>query len=659
VSESLKELGDGLGVLLSQWKEAPAQSFSEVFRAASRPPRPPEIDGYMHFGDVDASSFPAETLHKFAKIRNSEVYSLLREYRAILAAYDFGKTSNDLTQFFRNLQERGFPKLSDSIDDHPIYSYRHSVDLGNEISIKKISPKYLEHMTANSVVTACFIPTFSLYLKHYAQGNERNRDAPKEYTRDYAGWKTFVTAFEAPATRFFFKPITAHIPFEAFKRHAYIVGGSGSGKSELLKLICHHIMTAKSLKDANMVLIDPHGDMADEIIRFRDCQDETAQGIRVFDPHWLPGLMPAINPFFIEYADKNEDAIEVLASNLADAFDEIIAESSLSQQMRTLLIPCISVLIRRDKSNLSDLQRFMVSAGNADLIEEGRNSPNIGQANFFKTMFSDKAYETTKRSIYTRLQSLLNSTNFRRMTSGNGSFELDYFLNEEFDSGQKIIIKLPKGTLGADVSSALGRLIIAKIKALGFRRQHIPKHLRRPTYVVIDECQNFIGESIETALTELRKFGIHMILANQIVGQDMSPQLRKIIFANTAVKITGYNDETSRSVMAKEMGADPDMLRTLTTGKFACKISDPHRSTDAFVFTAPNYLVKNRWSCSAEAWQARTKRAKDYNLHNSRIADLDDVGEERSSFIETDRKPDYVEPTGEGSSSPKAPKFKI
>jgi len=661
VSESLKELGACLGVLLSDWKKPSLEGkgFSYLINAANNPPLPPETDGYLHIGSIEAASLPAEALHTFAKIRNGEAYALLEEYRDILASYDFGKTSNDLTRFFIRLKENGFPKLSESIHDHEKYRYRHSVDLGETINISSVSPEYLDRIKEDSIATACFIPTLTLYLKHYAQGNEGNYDAPKEYTRDYAGWKAFVTAFSSPATRFFFKPITTYIPFEAFKRHAYIVGGSGSGKSELLKLIAHHIMTAKSLKDANLVVIDPHGDMADEIARFRDCQNENAKGISIFDPFWLSGRMPAIDPFYIHFEHRTEEAIEVLASNLADAFDEIIADASLSQQMRTLLIPCISVLIRREHSELTDLQRFMMSAENVDLVELGKNSPNIGQANFFKGMFSDKAYESTKRSIYTRLQSLLNSTSFRRMTSGKGIFDFDLLLNG-MDEGQKIIVKLPKGALGADVSSAMGRLILAKIKALGFRRQHISKHKRHPTYIIIDECQNFIGESIETALTELRKFGIHLILANQIVGQDMSPQLRKIIFANTAVKISGYNDESSRAVMAKEMGADVEMLRNLTTGKFVCKVADPQQKTEPFIFTAPSHLVKNRWSCAPEEWKARTARNDHFNIFYSKVERLDEAGEQKFTRFDASEKPDYVEPTGEGNNNPpKAPKFKI
>ena len=112
-------------------------------------------------------------------------------------------------------------------------------------------------------------------------------------------------------------------------------------------------------------------------------------------------------------------------------------------------------------------------------------------------------------------------------------------IEAELNAGKILVFSLSKANLGNEVSQVFGRLLIAQIKNLGFRRQHLPKAERRPTFVFVDECQNYVGERIETALTELRKYGIHMILANQVIGQNMGTQLTNILMSNTAVKITG------------------------------------------------------------------------------------------------------------------------
>jgi len=53
-----------------------------------------------------------------------------------------------------------------------------------------------------------------------------------------------------------------------------------------------------------------------------------------------------------------------------------------------------------------------------------------------------------------------------------------------------------------------------------------------PTYLFIDEFQNFISDDIEKALTQLRKYGLHMILSNQYVGQEVSTSLQKALFSS-------------------------------------------------------------------------------------------------------------------------------
>jgi len=366
----------------------------------------------------------------------------------------------------------------------------------------------------DSVASAFLIPDLKTYLSNFAKQASDNPKTPAEFTGDILGWKNYFRSLDKGITHFFFRPITAFLPFDAFKRHAYILGGSGSGKSELIKLIMHHIITAKSAQKYGAVVIDPHGDLAEEIARFKECENNDR--IVFFDPQSSKYATPALDIFRLP--DEEESTVDIVAGNIADALQEIIADANLSAQMRALLIPCISVLLRRPGSSLSDLQRFMLEDENADLVALGCKSPNAGQAQFFRTKFDTKTYATTKASIYTRLQTLLNSTAFRRMLNPKATLDLEAELN----SGKIVIFSLSKPAIGDDVSGALGRFIVAQIKNIGFRRQTLPKAQRVPTFVFIDECQNYIGESIEITLTELRKYGIYMVLANQVLGQNMS-----------------------------------------------------------------------------------------------------------------------------------------
>lgn len=658
MNESDNGLGQALGLLLIQSDKTASQpTIGGMISGTYSPDQPEPQSGYMHLGAMTARDLPPEALHDYARSRNTVVLDLIAEYARMTEGNYFGLAMGH----FR--VRSSLPLLDRSISDHPEYGAPHSEHMARSAEFHKMTdPNSIAALGPDSIASGFLIPVYQIYENFYAQGGARHRDKYKNYqppanfTRDMAGWKNYILSCTLPATRCFSKPLTAYIPLEAFKRHAYIVGGSGSGKSELMKLLVHHLINAKEAQNYSAVVIDPHGDLADEIARFGGKNAE--KRVIYFNPALSKFETPSIDIF--NPPNFEEETIDTMAGNLADAFSEIVADSSLSAQMRTLLIPCISVLLRRKNSSLQDLQRFMIEDQNADLLKLGQQSPNSGQAAFFRVGFMEKTYETTKRSVYTRLQTLLNSTVFRRMINPAASLSLEAELN----AGKIIVFSLAKASLGNDVSQAFGRLLIAQIKNLGFRRQFTPKGQRTPTFVFVDECQNFVGESIEDTLTELRKYGIHMVLANQVIGQNMSSQLTNILLSNTAVKITGYNGDKSLAIMAKETGAEMPELKKLTTGKFWAKVNVAGRITQPFLFKAPTYLLGNKSGLTKENWYERKKRGWHGYIKNT-VLDASSAKSTREQPVEDfegisghTTTPDYVE-TPDGVGKPRKPRFDI
>ena len=121
--------------------------------------------------------------------------------------------------------------------------------------------------------------------------------------------------------------------------------------------------------------------------------------------------------------------LELIAQEITGIFAELLKDSVLSVQMQALLMPCIATLLRRKNSNLRDLQRFMVNDLNTDLIELGMQSPNPAHRNFFEVAFMSGAYTTTKYSIYTKLQSLLNNSVFSNMTTRSSTLDIEALLD--------------------------------------------------------------------------------------------------------------------------------------------------------------------------------------------------------------------------------------
>jgi hypothetical protein len=109
-------------------------------------------------------------------------------------------------------------------------------------------------------------------------------------------------------------------------------------------------------------VIDPHGDVAQEIISNRYLDKNK---VVYFTPQLLKQGVFALNPFAVKL---NNNEIDIYSNELALVFEEMIKSSStLTLNMKSLLVPCIAVLLKRDNSSLRDLQRFMLE-NNEDLV---------------------------------------------------------------------------------------------------------------------------------------------------------------------------------------------------------------------------------------------------------------------------------------------------
>lgn len=365
---------------------------------------------------------------------------------------------------------------------------------------------------------------------------------------------------------FFFTRLKFRIPEEARRKHTYILGGSGSGKSELLKVLMYPYIKQKP-RQATVILFDPHGDIAEQVGRWKQHRD--GDNIIFFDPTLKNGFLPCINPLEMPEG-ANREQIEKMAECLTAVLKEIVgAESNITANMGTLLKAMIAVLLERPDSTLKDLQRFMDDEQNKDLVEYAIQHSPEGKKDLFTGSFYKKSYSPTKHALYTKLQDLFNSQTFYDLTVGNSTLDVRKIM----DSRKTVIFSLSKGKIGEQTSSAFGRFLLALMQGFSFQRQYINESDRIPTHIFIDEFHNFVTPSIEDILAESRKYAVHVTLVQQFFGQKTDTQLRAGIMNNTAVKICGTGEDTSLEKMAKVMtGATKEDLQNCDRGVFYIKV---------------------------------------------------------------------------------------
>jgi len=197
----------------------------------------------------------------------------------------------------------------------------------------------------------------------------------------------------------------------------------------LIKVLLYRELILKEPK-SSVIVIDPHGDLVEEIVRMKPmAKRHISNRVVYIDPSLHADYTPSINPF--EIADRSERNIALMTQELRSIFEVLLQDANTTNQMSSILSPCIATLLRRPNSDFSDLQRFMDDNSNDDLVALGAQSPNPQHRTLFQTKFHSKMYSATKHGLYTRMQVLLNEPVFQNLISTSTSLKLKQLINQK------------------------------------------------------------------------------------------------------------------------------------------------------------------------------------------------------------------------------------
>lgn len=356
------------------------------------------------------------------------------------------------------------------------------------------------------------------------------------------------------------------------KRHTYIVAGSGHGKSELIR----YLITKNHYMGLNVGLIDPHGDLATSILSGKnqipkldpdrivylstDFNNEIRKHSR--DTKYFDQIKEldtfglfCINPLELpEQFKKDWQLIEDQADNIIKALAEIMNHDgdTVSKNMRTVLKPCLCALIHKENTTLFDLADFL-GDDYEKYLSYAKNNCSEGQRRFFEKEFERKELDVTKNAIRNKLQSFFNSDIFTKILCGKTTVDLDSIISEEDPKKSKyLFINLAKDRTKG-IATALGTFLFSSILNAAYRQK---KTSKRGFFLSIDECQLVITESIGEALSESRKYGLHLTLANQYTDQIENRNIRQSVGVNTLNKFIGKSGGSTHRFLGDLVALD-------------------------------------------------------------------------------------------------------
>lgn len=295
-------------------------------------------------------------------------------------------------------------------------------------------------------------------------------------------------------------------------RHLYLIGRTGVGKSTLLaNLIRQDLANGEGL-----ALIDPHGELVDEVLPF--VPKERTNDVLLFAPEDKE-FPVSFNPFRTGRGMHADPSL--LASQLVSVF-RAQWSSSWGPRLEHLLRSAIMAVAPDPRATFLFLYRFLTDEALRERIAPGIADPVV--RHFWTREFPgySSSFRTEALSpVLNKLGAFVENPVTRNILAQERS-RIDF--RELLDRRRILLAKLPVGAIGEDASRLLGGLLVTCIQLAAMERGR-----RRPEFwVYIDELQRFVNDSLSILLSEARKFGVGVCLANQFTAQLPPPTLDAI-----------------------------------------------------------------------------------------------------------------------------------
>ncbi len=307
------------------------------------------------------------------------------------------------------------------------------------------------------------------------------------------------------------------------RRHMYIIGKTGMGKTNLLEnLVVQDIRNGHGI-----CYIDPHGDTAEKLLK-------AVPASRINDVIYLNPSDQNFPLAFNVMESVDPDYRHLVSSGLIGVFKKIWADS-WGPRLEYILRNAILALLEYPGSTLLGVTRILVDKKYRERVVDKVTDPVIRQ--FWVDEFpkwSDKVIQEVVSPIQNKVGQFLSSSLIRNIV---GQTQSSFDIREIMDSRKILILNLSKGRIGEDNSALLGAMMITKIQLAAMGRVDIPEDTRKDFYLYVDEFQNFATESFANILSEARKYHLNLILANQYITQ-IDEKVRDAIFGNAGTIIS-------------------------------------------------------------------------------------------------------------------------
>lgn len=399
------------------------------------------------------------------------------------------------------------------------------------------------------------------------------------------------------------------------RRHMFIIGATGTGKTELLKsMIMQDINAGKGI-----CFMDPHGDAVEDILKM--IPPERAEDVIYFRPS------DTERPMGLNLMEaKTEDEKHFVASSiinmmykLFDPYKTGIVGPRFEHAVRNAMLTIMS----EPGTTFVELMRVLTDARYVQELLPKVTDPIIRRywtdqiaqtSDFHKSEVLD--YITSKFGRFVTNKMIRNII---------GQSQSSFSFRDVMDNGKILLINLAKGELGEENSNFLGLILVPRILMAAMSRSDTPEDQRRDFYLYVDEFQNFATPDFATILSEARKYKLNLVVANQFIGQ-MEEEVKNAVFGNVGTKISFRVGVTDANYLQHEFSptfGEDDLLNVERFHAYVKTIVNnqpqPPFSLDTTLDMAKIKALKSDRTAEIIIEMSRLKHGRDVRLVDAEI----------------------------------------
>jgi hypothetical protein len=310
------------------------------------------------------------------------------------------------------------------------------------------------------------------------------------------------------------------------KRHTYIIGQTGTGKTELIK----HLVYQDIVGGKGLAFIDPHGDAIEDILA--KIPPERADDVIYFDPgdtQYPPGLN-ILEAKTEEGKHLIINSFIALLYKLYDPNRQGIMGPQLERTVRNVMLTAME----EEGNSLIEVLRLLIDPDFAKEKTYLIKDPIVKMYWTKELARTSDFHKGEKLGYFVSKFDRFVTEKLMRNIIGQSSSSFDF--REAMDEGKILLVNLSKGRIGEENSNFLGLILIPRILAAAMARADVKEKERRDFYLYVDEFQNFATPDFVQILSESRKYGLSLIVANQFIGQ-LSEEIKDAVFGNVGTTV--------------------------------------------------------------------------------------------------------------------------